>query len=55
MIRVSADGGAYEVFAEGGSTGSAIASFITAGHFFVFRLFSVASQRPLATVIVTRR
>jgi hypothetical protein len=54
-VRVSMDGGAGKLFAEGGSVGSAVAPFITANHNFAFQLFPDASAHALATVIVKRR
>lgn len=53
QVRVSEDGGSEKLFAAGGATGSATASFIAPGHSYVFALYSSAgAHSPLASTVV---
>lgn len=53
QVRVSVDGAAAELFAEGGQAGSATASFIGPGHTYVFALFgATTSGSALASTVV---
>jgi hypothetical protein len=55
-IRVSFNGAAPKLFAEGGGSGSAPAAFIVAGNRYRFLLYDATNPaRPVAAVDVTRR